>query len=204
MGTTARGYEYPSIVDEPNVPAHLQALAEDVDADVQALADAIEELGGDPGGGGGGGDAVGGTFVATGSGQLIPNTTSGPGTVCAFGDQLDEPTGITRTAEGQGHKFELLSSGLWAAGATIRVQSAAAAGEFSANVRYGTSAFDKVLAADGGRREGLPRTLNPSSPARYLPAGTKLLVHLFNGTGSQRTLEPNSGAWVQLDIWRVG
>lgn len=207
MGTTARGYAYPGLLDEPNVPQHIQALAEDVDADVAELAAAIEALGGDLGGGGGGGDAVGGTYVATGGGQSIPNTLSGPGTPVAFGSQLGTPNGITRSIYATvGHTFELLSSGLWAIGATVRVQSSSAAGEVSATIRYGatTAAMDTVLAADGGRREGLPRTLGPGKPARYLPAGTKVVVQVFNGTGSSRVLEPNSGDWVQLDLWRVG
>lgn len=207
MATTERGYSYPGLLDEPNVPQHIQALAEDVNDDVQALADAIEALGGDVGGGGGGGDAVGGTYVATGGGQSIPNTTSGPGTPVAFGSQLGSPSGITRASSGAGNTFELLSSGIWSAHATLRIQSAAAAGEISAGIWMdlpgGGTDFAVNLAHDGARREGIARTLNPSG-TRYLEAGTKLIVYVFNGTGSSRVLEPNSGAWVHLDLWRVG
>ena len=46
--------------------------------------------------------------------------------------------------------------------------------------------------------------LTLTSGTRYLEAGTKLIVYVFNGTGSSRVLEPNSGAWVHLDLWRVG
>ncbi|KUJ65436.1 hypothetical protein [Streptosporangium amethystogenes] len=36
-GTTPRGYEYPLYGDTQNVPTQVQALAEDIDADVQSL-----------------------------------------------------------------------------------------------------------------------------------------------------------------------
>ncbi len=119
------------------------------------------------------------------------------------------PVGVTNEdyGGGIGSKFTLGSSGLWYAKASVRVQSSATAGEFSANIRYGpplpSTSYDTVLDADGGRREGLARTLHPGG-IRYLAVGTRLVVHLFNGTGSSRTLEPNSGDWVQIDIWRVG
>ncbi|MFB7936684.1 hypothetical protein [Streptomyces sp. NPDC056049] len=38
--TTPRGYEYPLYSDTQNFPAQIQALAEDIDADVQSLYDA--------------------------------------------------------------------------------------------------------------------------------------------------------------------
>ncbi len=201
MGTTARGYAYPGPLDEPNIAQHFQALAEDIDADVEALEATI-------GGGGGGGDigtVVGGRWHANAVAQAIPATVSGPGTVVAFGTNGTDPapSGVTRTTEGSGHKFELGSSGLWHAAATIRVASTATAGEMSAIIRYGPTTFDTVLAGDGARREGLARMMNPGS-SRYLPSGTKIVVHVYNGTGSGRTLEPNAGNWVQLDLWKVG
>lgn len=200
MATTTRGYAYPAQTDEPNVAQHIQDLAEDIDADVQALSDAIDAIDG----GGAPGSVLGGRWYATGAGQSIPLTASGPGTVCAFGTEggSPAPTGVTRTTEGSGHKFELLTSGLWHAAVTLRVASAAAAGEMSTHIRYGPTTFDTVLAGDGGRREGLARMMNPGS-ARYLAAGTKLVVQVYNGTGATRTLEPDSGNWVQLDLWRL-
>jgi hypothetical protein len=41
MGTTPRGYNYPSDADDPAGPAQMQQLAEDIDADVQALDDRL-------------------------------------------------------------------------------------------------------------------------------------------------------------------
>lgn len=40
--TTPRGYEYPLYSDMQNVPARIQALAEDIDVDVQSLYDAAD------------------------------------------------------------------------------------------------------------------------------------------------------------------
>jgi len=201
MAATTRGYSYPTPLDEPNIPQHFQDLAEDIDADVTELAALIGE------GGGGGGDigtVVGGRWHANTTVQSIPATVSGPGTVVAFGTAGADPapSGVTRATEGSGHKFTLGSSGLWHVHATIRVASSATAGEMSANIRYG-SGYATSLAADGARREGLARTINLGS-TRYLASGTALVVHLYNGTGAGRTLEPDAGNWVQLDIWKVG
>lgn len=41
-GTTPRGYEYPLYGDTQNFPAQIQALAEDIDVDVQGLYDAAD------------------------------------------------------------------------------------------------------------------------------------------------------------------
>jgi hypothetical protein len=163
------------------------------------------------GGGGGGGSGGGGRWSASGTGQLIPNTTSGPGTPVAFGDPSSlggAPTQVTRTnhPSGTGHVFELLDSGVWACGTTIRVASSSVAGEVSAGIWAdpdGGTDYDLNIAHDGGRREGLPRTLSPNR-STYLPSGSKVVVLVYNGTGSQRQLEPAGGAWVNLDLRLVG
>lgn len=239
MGTTSRfGLRYPEIGDETNVPLDISELASDVDARLSRAFECtsgtrptgvpsgflIRETDtglvlvyngsswtglGTSGGGGGGGGSTGGRWSATGAGQSIPNTSSGPGTIVAFGTASSSPvpTGVTRTTEGAGHKFELLSSGVWSAAATVRVASASAGGECSASIwsdlNGDGSGYDYNVDQDGGRRENLPRSLKPGLPT-YLPAGSKLVVYLYNGTGTTRTLEPNSGAWVHLDIWLVG
>lgn len=41
--TTPRGYEYPEYTDAQNFPVAIQTLAEDIDADVQTVADAIAD-----------------------------------------------------------------------------------------------------------------------------------------------------------------
>jgi hypothetical protein len=126
----------------------------------------------------------------------------------AFGSEVTppSPTQVTRSTEGAGHKFEVLTSGVWACSATVRVQSAATAGEISVGIWAdldGVGGFDHNVAHDGARREGLARTLNPAATT-YLPSGCELVVYVFNGTGTTRTLEPNAGAWVHLDLWLVG
>jgi hypothetical protein len=241
MGTTDRfDLTYPEQLDEPDGPAQIQALAEDVEgwlsrafrvANASARATLGTALGSagygflvietdtklpymwngttwlgltGSGGGGGGGAAGGATFTQT-SAQSIPNTASGPGTIVSL------PGGsagslIERTAQGSGHKFELLASGLWSADAQVRIATTSTAGEVSAAIRYdpaGGSNFDRSLAIDGGRREGLARTLQPGK-RRYLEAGTTLAVFVYNGTGSTRQLEPNAGDWVNLDLWLAG
>jgi hypothetical protein len=237
MGETSRfELPYPEVGDETNVPLDLQELADatdsrlsrrftctsstrpagvptgfeiyETDTGLSLLYDGASWIG--PGtGGGGGGSSTGGRFTAGSTAQSIPNTASGPGTVCAFGTASSSPvpTGVTRTTEGAGHKFELLSSGVWACGASVRVASSATGGEVSASIwadlNGDGSGFDYNVAPDGGRREGLPRTLQPSR-STYLPAGCKLVVYVFNGTGSTRTLEPNAGSWVNIDLWLVG
>jgi len=240
MGTTDRfDLTYPEQLDEPDGPAQIQALAEDVEAWLSRafpVADAATRttlgtalgaggygfiavetdtklpymwngttwlaLSGSTGGGGGS-EAGGGTFVQT-SAQSIPNTTSGPGTIVSLpdGDPGDQ---LARTTQGSGHKFELLASGIWAIGGNVRVASTGTAGEVSASIRLdlaGGTTFDDVLDIDGGRREGLPRTLNPGR-TRYLPAGTMVAVFVYNGTGGTRLLEPSGGDWVNLDAWLV-
>lgn len=208
MGTTTNySWPYPELSDEPDGRAQITALATAADADLKELADTVAALDG----GGGGGDpvtSVGGRYVAT-SPQDVPATVSGPGTLMGFsseGANRPTPTGVTRTASGSGHIFTLGSAGVWWCGAEVRITSAAAAGEVSCNIRAdlaGGTNYDFTVASDGGRREGLPRSLH-AGEATYLPSGTKLVVQVFNGTGSQRTTEPDSGRWVHLDLFRIG
>jgi hypothetical protein len=208
MGATANySLPYPELTDEPDGAAQITALAIAVDTALDGLADAIDAI---PEGGGGGGpsptDSVGGRFVNTAV-QAIPVTTSGPGTAAAFpsaGSNTPTPTGVTSSAGGT--IFTLGSGGVWHVGASLRVAAAAAAGEVSLNIRAdvaGGTNYALTIASDGGRREGLPRTLE-ASQATYLPAGTKIIVQVFNGTGSPRATEPDAGQWVHLDIFRIG
>lgn len=242
MGTTSRfALSYPEQTDEPDGPAQIQGLADDVEgwlsrafpvADAAARAALGVVLGaggygffvietdtklpymwngttwlaltGTSGGGGGEGASGGATFTQT-SAQSIPNTSSGPGTIVSLPNGTSGPL-IERSAQGSGHKFELLASGIWAVGVGVRIASNGTAGEVSATIRLdlaGGTDFDDVLDIDGGRREGLPRTLKPGR-TRYLPAGTMVAVFVYNGTGGTRQLEPNGGDWVNLDAWLVG
>jgi hypothetical protein len=232
--TSRFGLPYPGIDDEPNGPDQVQDLAEAVDAQLsrlKAYPTAGRPVGVPAGfaiydddlaapfywdgavwvpfgtGSGGGGDTpsgVGGRWEQSDA-QPIPATSSGPGTIVSFPN--GSGTGITQEAEGAGHEFILASSGVYVCGALVRVQSSSAAGEVSCAIRAkmggAGSEFSTTVAMDGGRREGLPRTLQPSKP-RWLPANTRLAVFVFNGTGSERRLEPRAGDWVNLDIWRVG
>lgn len=207
--TTNYGWPVPELSDEPDGRAQITALAVAADADLKELADAVEALGGDvgePGPDPEPGDATGGRYVATVA-QNIPATVSGPGTLVAFpgaGVNTPDPTDIT--SSGGGTVFELLKGGVWWCGATVRIVNAAAAGELSLNIHAdlaGGSAYGFTVASDGGKREGLPRTLE-AGQATYLPQGTKIVVHAYNGTGSQRLTEPDAGGWVHLDLFRVG
>src|SRR3954470_18897750 len=209
MGTTTNySLPYPELTDEPDGAAQIQALATAVDTELDALQTAIDAIPDDGGGGGGPDptDAVGGRFVNTGA-QSIPVTSSGPGTPAAFpsaGANTPTPTEVTSSAGGT--IFTLGVGGVWHCGASVRIASAAAAGEVSLAVRAdlaGGTSYAFTVAFDGGRREGLPRSLE-ASQATYLPAGTKIIVHVFNGTGSPRVTEPDSGQWAHLDLFRIG
>jgi hypothetical protein len=209
MGTTANyALPYPELTDEPDGAAQITALAVATDAELKALETALEAI--PEGGGGGGGpdptDSVGGRFVNPAA-QNIPVTASGPGTPLAFpsaGANTPAPTEVTSSAGGT--IFELGAGGVWHVGVSARIASAAAAGEVSLNIRAdlaGGTNYAFTIASDGGRREGLPRTLE-ASQATYLPEGTKIIAHIFNGTGSPRITEPDAGQWVHLDLFRVG
>lgn len=203
--TTNFSWPVPELTDEPDGPGQIGALADAVDSDLQELTEAVEAL---PGGGGGG-SADGGRFVAT-TAQAIPATSSGPGTAVAFpsagANMPGAATQVTREVSGVGHRFVLGSDGLWSAHATIRLAAHSAAGEVSAGIwcdLAGGTDYTFNVAHDGGRREGLPRTLTPGAET-YLPEGAALIVYVFNGTGGERQLEPSSGAWVHLDLWLKG
>jgi hypothetical protein len=207
--TVNYGWPYPDLSDEPDGRAQIAALATAADADLKELSDALEALGGDVGPvdpDPAPGDATGGRFVNTAP-QNIPPTTSGPGTVLAFpgtGANTPAPTDVVSASGGT--IFTLSKGGVWYCGAMARIAAAAAAGECSCAIRAdlaGGTNYAFTVAFDGGRREGLARSLQPGK-ATYLPQGTKLVVQLYNGTGSQRVTEPDSGAWASLDLFRVG
>lgn len=208
MGTTTNyAWPYPELTDETDGASQMRALAVAADASLKTLQTAVEAI---PEGGGGGGpdptDSVGGRFVNP-TAQNIPVTASGPGTPLAFpsaGANTPTPTGVVSSAGGT--IFTLSTGGVWHCGASARIASAAAAGEVSLGVRAdlaGGTTYGFTVAFDGGRREGLPRSLE-ASQATYLPAGTKIIVHVFNGTGSGRITEPDAGQWAHLDLFRIG
>jgi len=209
MGTTTNyALPYPELTDEPDGAAQIAALATAVDSAVKTLSDTVDDLAAAPGGGGGGDptDSAGGRYVNT-SAQNVPATSSGPGTLVAFPSAgANTPTPTEVTSSGGGTIFTLGSSGVWWCGASVRIASAAPAGEMSCAIRAdlaGGTSYTFTVAFDGGRREGLPRSLEPGQ-ATYLPEGTKIVVHVYNGTGSQRVTEPDAGAWVHLDLFRIG
>jgi hypothetical protein len=195
---------YPTASRPVGVPAGFAIYDDDLDAPFYWNGSAWLPFGGSGGGGGGGGTSGGAHFEQE-SAQSIPNTASGPGTIMSL-PVGDDGTLIERTAQGAGHKFKLLTSGIWACGASARITSTSQGGEVSCSIRAdlaGGTAFETVIAPDGGRREGLPRTLQPGR-TRYLPANTMIAVFIFNGTGSTRTIEVNGGEWANLDLWLVG
>lgn len=210
MATTINfGWPVPELSDEPDGRAQITALAVAADADLKELADVVEALGGDVGPvdpDPAPGDATGGRFVNTAP-QNLPVTASGPGTLVAFpGTGVNTPAPTDVVSASGGTIFTLSKGGVWWCGAGLRIVNAAAAGEISLNIRAdlaGGSTYGFTIASDGGKREGLPRTLD-AGQATYLPQGTKIVVHLYNGSGSQRVTEPDAGAWVHLDLFRIG
>lgn len=195
---------YPTAGRPVGVPAGFAIYDSDLSAPYYWNGSTWLPFGGSGGGGGGGGGTSGGATLEQTSAQSIPNTTSGPGTVLSLPSGTPGPL-IERSTHASGHKFKLLASGLWACGSSCRIASTSAAGEVSASIRAdraGGTAFDEVVAFDGGRRENLPRSLQPNR-TRYLPSGTTLAVFIFNGTGGTRLVEPNGGEWANLDLWLV-
>lgn len=196
---------YPTAGRPTGVPAGFAIYDDDLDAPFYWNGAAWLPFGGSGGGGGGGGGTSGGAHFEQTAAQAIPNTASGPGTIMSLPDGATGPL-IERTAQGSGHKFKLLSAGVWATGASCRIASTSQGGEVSCSIRAdlaGGTAFDTVVAFDGGRREGLPRSLQPNR-TRYLPANTMLAVHIYNGTGTSRVIEPDGGEWANLDLYLVG
>lgn len=236
MGQTDRfDLRYPEQGDEVDVPTDLSELAEDVEDWLSRLFEATSTTrpAGVPAGfmiretdtgevrvyngstwvlvggaaGGGGGAFLGGGLWRAASSQSIPNTSSGPGTIVAFGTAVGTPTLITRTTQGAGHMFELESAGLLTGVVTGRWTTTTTAGVRDLSVwcdRAGGTAFDESLSHDGGGTvAGQPK--GRSLPiSRYLPAGTTLVVYAYNGTGATRTLEHNSGQWVSIDLNLIG
>lgn len=234
MGTTTRfALAYPAGTDEPNGPVQVQALAEDVEDQLSRAFSCTSGTrptgigdgfliwetdtklllaydlatttwtGVGSGASGGGGTTTGGTWTAGSTAQSIPSATD---TTVAFGTAVATPTGVTRATSGAGHKFTLGSSGVWHASATVRYATNATAGEKAFGIWYkapGDPGFNTNLAHSGGWREGLPATNTIGRP-RYLAASTEIAVIAYQGTGGARTLEPNSGNWVNFDCWLIG
>jgi hypothetical protein len=155
--------------------------------------------------GGGGGSVSGGRWQAS-TAQPIPATASGPGSPVAFATPPASPVAVTRSTYLSGHVFELTASALWHGVFNGRFASTNTSGvrDFSvACDRAGGTDFDEVLSAP------MPATVvgqpkgGPYPFVRYLPAGTKVVVYAYNGTGSMRSLEHNGGEWVSLDLWSV-
>lgn len=207
MGTTAnRSYTYPELTDEPNVPLYVKTLADQVDADVKAVADAVAALGGDVDDPDAPTTVVGGTWRAASS-QSIQATASGPGTPVALGTPVGSPTGVTTATSGDGHVFTLGSAGLWVGTFIGRWTTTTVGGVRDFGVycdRAGGTSFTEALSSPNPQTvTGQPKG-GAYSFSRYLPSGTKVIVYGYNGTGSTRTLEHNGGQWVALDLWRLG
>lgn len=206
MGTTTNyGWPVPELSDEPDGRAQITALAVAADADLKALADDVAAIPGGGGGGGGGSSGDGGTWRAA-TAQTITATASGPGSPVLLGDPDGSPAGVTASVFGTGTKFVLTSAGLWVGQFVGRWATTTVAGvrDFAVYCdRTGGTATDEALSGPN------PQTVTGQakggnwSIARYLPAGTAIVVYAYNGTGSTRALEHNGGQWVALDLWRI-
>lgn len=195
MTTPNFGWPYPGQDDEADGAGQIQALAEAIDADVQAIADDVAGLAG--GGGGGGGSTASATFSAGTTAQSIPNAAD---TVVAFGTEVDGDPLVTRSTSDAGHKFTLGASRIWAISTTVRYANHGAGGEKAVSLR---TTGGVTLAHAGGAAAGIPATY-PLSCTRYLASGTEIIVVCYQGTGGSRTLEPNAGAWVHIDFAAIG
>lgn len=207
MGTTTNfGWPTPELSDEPDGRAQITALAVAADADLKDLADTVDALPGGGGGGGGGGfSGDGGTWRAPSS-QSIPATVSGPGTPVLLSTADGTPTGVTASAASPGTRFVLVGAGLWVGGLIGRWTTTTVGGVRDFAIYYdpagGTSYTQALTSPNPQTVTGQPKG-GAYSFARYLPAGTALVVYAYNGTGSPRTLEHNGGQWVALDLWRL-
>lgn len=76
---TSRGYTYPLYADAQNFPAQIQDLAQDIDADVQAVYNQIQLSYEQP------------TAKITGTGQVIPSNVS---TTCTFSTEVYDNNGM--------------------------------------------------------------------------------------------------------------
>lgn len=219
MGQTARdALPYPEATDEVDVPTDMAELAVAVENELHTAYPCLSTA--RPTGVGDGfiiretdtglwwgynGTTWVGLSAGTGGGGSTASYRAHAGTsaqgvgtgsvATAFGTEADPDPLVTRVAYLAGHKFVLGAAGIWAINSTVRVASTSVAGEFSLDLIE--IAGDRSLDIDGGRREGLPRSLSVHA-TEYLPAGTELFVKMFNGTGSTRTLEPDSGNWVHF------
>lgn len=224
MGSTSRfGLDYPDLTDAPNGPAQVQALAADVEgwlcrayrctsstrptgvpndflireSDTGNVmiwsGSAWSQVNGAAAGGGGGTVTVA-TVSATYAGaasQAIATTTD---VVVAFPTAQVTDSIVTRATSGAGHSFTLGQTRLWTIAATLRFAAATGGGR-----TFELRAGGAVLAKEGDPVVDGPYTRS-LSVTRRLPAGTVITAVARHDQGTGIALEPNSGAYVHIDL----
>lgn len=228
MGSTSLfGLLYPELTDAPNGPEQIKALAEGVDGRLARayrctsstrptgvpddfiiresdtgnlyiwtgsawaqIASAVSS------GGGGGGTPAIGTVSATYTATAAQPIATSSDVVVAFGVAATTTSEVTRSTFGAGHQFTLSQTRLWIISATVRFSQDPSGGR-TFELRTGSGA---VLAKESGpQNQDAPYTANLTG-ARSLPAGTSVHVIARHNSGSSLALEPNSGAWVHIDL----
>lgn len=147
------------------------------------------------GAGGGGGSSSRGRWRQTGTAQSIPN--SADTVVRLDSDALTTPD-ITKITSGAGHGFRFERAGVLKGSASVRYATTTAVGVRHAHVVLGENA--DYLASGGGGDAGQPVPISLSIGPVDVAEDDVLSVRCFQGTGAPRNLEPNSGAWVHLEL----
>lgn len=149
--------------------------------------------GGGGGGGGGGGTSSRGRWAAN-TAQDVANATS---VVARFGADLEASADWVKVTRGDGHGFRAQRAGVLRGALTLRYATTTASGVRDVHVRAGT---DYVGSSGGGAVAGQPRHHSVAIVPQPIAEDTEVWVDLFQGTGTTRQLEPNSGQWVRLTL----
>jgi hypothetical protein len=149
------------------------------------------QLAGAGGGGGGGGTSSRGRWAASSAQDIA----SGGSVVAAFGSDIEASPDWLKVTRGAGHGFRAQRAGVLRGALTLRYATTTASGVRDVHVRAGT---DYVGSSGGGAVAGQPRHHSVAILPTPIADDTEIWVDCFNGTGTTRQLEPNSGQWVRL------
>lgn len=153
----------------------------------------VQLAGAGGGGGGGGGTSSRGRWAAS-TAQDIANGTS---VVAAFGSDVETSADWVKVTRGAGHGFRAQRAGVLRGALTLRYATTTASGVRDVHVRADT---DYVGSSGGGAVAGQPRHHSVAIIPTPIASGAEVWVDCFNGTGTTRQLEPNSGQWVKLSL----
>lgn len=143
--------------------------------------------------GGGGGGSSRGRWAAT----TAQDIASGGSVVAAFGSDVETSDDWLKVTRGAGHGFRAQRAGVLRGALVLRYATTSVAGVRDVHVRVDT---DYVGSSGGGAVAGQPRHHSVAILPTPIDEDAEVWVDCFNGTGSTRQLEPNSGQWVQLSL----